>query len=121
MREADSDALWAEAFHHTRGIKSKGAAVTEWLNNFLASLIQVFQIRTSFLEFICYTAVIHDTFICKYKNKLPELNISDQGLGNILDCTHQYFSILGDDLTLFKNKRLPSFVFFLVAPFTFVL
>ena len=99
------------------GIKSKGAAVTEWLNNFLASLTQVFQIRTSFLEFICYTAVIHDTFICNKKNKIPELNISDQGLGNILDCTHQYFSILGDDMTLFKDKETPKFCFLLSDAF----
>lgn len=43
------------------------------------------------------------THLYKKKNKIPELNISDQGLGNILDCTHQYFSILGDDMTLFKG------------------
>lgn len=74
-----------------RGGKAEGDTTTEWPNNFPDPRRQVFQIRTSFSELVCYTVGnMSDTLIYKWKNKIPELKIDNQGLASILDYSLRY-------------------------------
>lgn len=59
---------------------------------------------------MCYTVgSTSDTLIFKWKNRIPEVKIDNQGLASILDWPPIPPSILGDGLTFLQGEETPKF------------